>query len=82
MLENLNFYLSTVDSLVKQTEDNPCLGILLCRDKDTIEAEFSLRDIGKPMGISDFSLVEQLPDNLKSSLPTIDEIEQELTKLD
>lgn len=78
----LNFYLSAVDSLVKQTEDNPSIGILLCRDKDTIEAEFSLRDIGKPIGISEFLLVEQLPDNLKSSLPTIDEIEQELTKLD
>lgn len=77
----LNFYLSAVDSLVKQTDDNPTIGILLCRDKDNIEAEFALRDIGKPIGISEFTFVEQLPDNLKSSLPTIDEIEQELTKI-
>jgi len=77
----LNFYLSAVDSLVKQNDDNQTIGILLCRDKDNIEAEFALRDIGKPMGISEFILAEQLPENLKSSLPTIEEIEQELTKL-
>jgi predicted nuclease of restriction endonuclease-like (RecB) superfamily len=78
----LNFYLSAVDSTVKQTDDNPTIGILLCRDKDNIEAEFALRDIGKPMGISEFSFVDELPENLKSSLPTIDEIEEELTKWD
>ncbi|MDD2622575.1 MAG: PDDEXK nuclease domain-containing protein [Bacteroidales bacterium] len=77
----LNFYLSAVDSLVKQDDDNPTIGILLCRDKDNIEAEFALRDIGKPMGISEFTLLEHLPDNLKSNMPTINEIEQELTKL-
>jgi len=76
----LNFYLSAVDSLIKQADDNPTIGILLCRDKDNIEAEFALRDIGKPMGVSEFTLIEQLPDNLKSSLPTIEEIEQELKK--
>jgi len=76
----LNFYLSAVDSLVKQSDDKPTIGILLCRDKDNIEAEFALRDIGKPMGVSEFTLIEQLPDNLKSSLPTIDEIEKELKK--
>ena len=78
----LNFYLSAVDSLIKQVDDNPTIGILLCRDKDTVEAEFALRDIGKPIGISEFTLVEHLPEDLKSSLPTIDEIEQELTRLE
>jgi len=77
----LNFYLSAVDSLIKLTDDNPTIGILLCRDKDSIEAEFALRDIGKPMGVSEFTLVEQLPENLKSNLPSIEEIEQELNKL-
>lgn len=77
----LNFYLSALDSLVKQADDNPTIGILLCRDKDNIEAEFALRDIGKPMGISEFTLTEHLPENLKSSLPTIDEIEQELINI-
>lgn len=76
----LNFYLSAVDSLVKQPDDNATIGILLCRDKNNIEAEFALRDINKPMGVSEFELSEQLPDNLKSSLPTIEEIKNELKK--
>jgi hypothetical protein len=78
----LNFYLSAVDSLVKQDDDNPTIGILLCKDKNNLEAEFALRDINKPIGISELKLVENLPDNLKSSLPTIEEIEQELKRLD
>lgn len=73
----LNFYLSAVDSLVKQPEDKPTIGLLLCRYKNNIEAEFALRDINKPMGISEFQLTEILPENLKSSLPTIEEIEKE-----
>jgi hypothetical protein len=77
----LNFYLSAVDSLIKKTDDNPTIGILLCRDKNNIEAEFSLRDINKPIGISEFQITEILPENLKSSLPTIEELEQELSKL-
>lgn len=76
----LNFYLSAVDSIVKQEEDNPTIGILLCRDKNNFETEFALRDINKPMGISEFQLTEILPDNLKSSLPSIEEIENELNK--
>lgn len=78
----LNFYLSAVDSLIKQADDNPTIGILLCRDKETVEVEFALRDIGKPIGVSEFTLVEKLPENLKSSLPTIEEIEAELSNLD
>jgi len=74
----LNFYLSAVDSLVKQDDDNPTIGILLCRDKNNIEAEFALRDMNKPMGVSEFEFTEILPDNLKSSLPTVEEIENEL----
>lgn len=76
----LNFYLSAVDSLVKQEDDKPTIGILLCRDKNNIEAEFALRDINKPMGISEFQFTEILPEELKSSLPTIEEIEAELRK--
>jgi predicted nuclease of restriction endonuclease-like (RecB) superfamily len=76
----LNFYLSAVDSLVKQNDDNPTIGILLCRDKNNIEAEFALRDINKPMGISEFEFTEILPDEFKSSLPSIDELEAELKK--
>jgi hypothetical protein len=78
----LNFYLSAIDSLVKQEEDKPTIGILLCRDKNNIEAEFALRDINKPMGISEFQFTEIIPEELKSSLPTLDEIEKELSLKD
>ena len=74
----LNFYLSAVDSLIKQNDDKPTIGILLCRDKNTIEAEFALRDINKPIGVCEFQLTEAVPENLKSSLPTIEELEQHL----
>lgn len=77
----LNFYLSAVDSLVKSETDQPTIGILLCRDKNSVETEFALRDINKPMGVSEFQLTEILPDNLKSSLPSVAEIEEELKKL-
>lgn len=77
----LNFYLSAVDSLVKSETDQSTIGILLCRDKNNIETEFALRDINKPMGVSEFQLTEILPDELKSSLPSIEEIENELKKL-
>jgi predicted nuclease of restriction endonuclease-like (RecB) superfamily len=76
----LNFYLSAVDSLVKSDTDQPSIGILLCRDKNNFETEFALRDINKPMGVSEFQLTEILPDELKSSLPSIEEIENEFNK--
>ncbi|RTZ02341.1 YhcG family protein [Flavobacterium sp. GSP6] len=78
----LNFYLSAVDTLLKQEDDKPTIGILLCRDKNNIEAEFSLRDINKPMGISEFQFTEVVPDDLKSSLPSIEELENELKQLE
>jgi len=77
----INFYLSAVDTLLKQNEDQPSLGILLCKDKNNIEVEFALRDIGKPIGVSEFNFTEILPDELKSSLPTIEELEEELKTL-
>lgn len=78
----LNFYLSAVDTMVKQPDDKPTIGILLCRDKNNIETEFALRDMNKPMGVSEFQLTEIVPDELKSSLPSIEEIENELKKLE
>lgn len=72
--------MSAVDTLVKQDDDKPTIGIILCRDKNNIEAEFALRDINKPMGVSELSFTEILPEELKSSLPTIEELENELLK--
>lgn len=77
----LNFYLSAVDSLLKREDDQPTIGLLLCRDKNNIEVEFALRDMNKPMGVSEYTLVETLPDNLKGALPTVEEIEQDLQQL-
>lgn len=78
----LNFYLSAVDSLLKTDSDNPTIGILLCRDKNKIETEFALRDINKPMGVSEFALTEILPEELRSSLPTVEEIEEDMKQLE
>jgi predicted nuclease of restriction endonuclease-like (RecB) superfamily len=74
----LNFYLSAVDSLLKRADDQPTIGLLLCRDKNNIEVEFALRDMNKPMGVSEYTLVEALPDNLRGALPTVEEIENDL----
>lgn len=74
----LNFYLSAVDSLLKDETDKPTIGLLLCKEKNNIEAEFALRDLNKPIGVSEFTLTEILPEELKSSLPSIEEIENEL----
>jgi predicted nuclease of restriction endonuclease-like (RecB) superfamily len=76
----LNFYLSAVDSQIKKPDDNPTIGILLCKSKDKIEVEYALRDINKPMGISEYRLTEAIPDNIKAKLPTIEELENELEK--
>ncbi|SDD55278.1 Predicted nuclease of restriction endonuclease-like (RecB) superfamily, DUF1016 family [Pricia antarctica] len=74
----LNFYLSAVDSILKKESDNPTIGILLCKKKDKIEAEYALRDINKPMGISEYKLTEAIPENIKTKLPTIEELEEDL----
>jgi predicted nuclease of restriction endonuclease-like (RecB) superfamily len=77
----MNFYLSAVDTLLKQADDKPSIGILLCRDKNNIEVEFALRDLNKPIGVSEFTITEVLPEELKHSLPTVEELEQELENL-
>ena len=64
---------------LKRDDDQPTIGLLLCRDKNNIEVEFALRDMNKPMGVSEYTLLETLPDNLKGALPTVEEIEAELT---
>ena len=74
----LNFYLSAVDTQLKKDTDNQTIGILLCKKKDKIEAEYALRDISKPMGISEYKLSEAIPENLKTQLPSIEELENDL----
>ena len=75
----MNFYCSAVDDLLKHSTDQPTIGLILCQGKDRIFAEYSLRDIHKPIGISEYELTRALPDNLKGSLPSVEEIENELS---
>lgn len=74
----LNFYCSAVDDVLCREGDNRTIGLLLCKTKDRIKAEYALRDIQKPIGISDYELGQALPKNFRGSLPTIEEIEKEL----
>jgi predicted nuclease of restriction endonuclease-like (RecB) superfamily len=74
----LNFYIKAVDMLIRKDGDNPTIGILLCRNKDKLVAEYSLSDINKPMGVSEYKLTQQLPESLKKELPSIKEIESKL----
>lgn len=78
----MNFYCSAVDDILKHESDNPTVGLILCEKKDRVFAEYALKDINKPIGISQYELTKALPDDLKSSLPTIEEIEKELSDLD
>ncbi len=74
----MNFYLSAVDDLLRHPDDKPSLGLILCKAKNGIVAEYALRDIAKPLGISEFKHLEKLPEQLKGTLPTIEELEAEL----
>lgn len=75
----LNFYLSAVDDLLRTEGDGPTIGLILCRDKNRVLAEYALRDISKPIGVSTYDLGASLPDEIKTALPTIEQIEQELS---
>lgn len=74
----INFYLSAVDDLLRHPDDKPSIGIILCKSKNKIVAEYSLRDTNKPIGVSIYQLTEALPESLQGSLPSIEELESEL----
>jgi len=74
----MNFYLSAVDDMLRHPEDQPSIGLILCKAKNGIVAEYALRDVGKPLSIAEFRHLEKLPEQLKGTLPTIEEIEAEL----
>lgn len=74
----LNFYIKAVDEQIKTDRDEPTIGILLCKGRDKVVVEYAISDIHKPMGVSEYQLTQTLPDNLKSSLPSIKELEAEL----
>ena len=76
----MNLYLSAVDDLLRHVDDKPTIGLLLCKSKDRLVVEYALRGFDKPLGVAEWEtrLVESLPDELKGSLPSVDEIEKEL----
>ena len=76
----MNFYLSAVDDQLRHRDDQPTIGLLLCKEKDRLIVEYALRDVKKPIGVAEWRtrLVESLPRNLQSSLPTVAQIEAEL----
>ncbi len=77
----LNFYLSAVDNLIRDEElDQPSIGILLCKTKNRVIAEYALRDLNKPMGISTYKLKRALAEGMRRNLPTIEELETELER--
>jgi predicted nuclease of restriction endonuclease-like (RecB) superfamily len=76
----LGFYMAAVDDLMRKEGDNQTIGILLCKSKHKVVAEYALRNMSAPIGISEYTLAKALPKELKTSLPTIEEIEAELNE--
>ena len=81
-LGQLGFYLTAVDRQVKSEHDNPTIGLLLCKSKNKVVAEYALGDKTQPMGIAEYKLLESLPAELQTSLPSIEQIENELGGID
>lgn len=75
----MNFYLSAVDDILRHKDDHPSIGIILCKAKNKVIAEYALRDTRKPIGVSGYKLTETLPKNLKGELPSIKELETSLS---
>lgn len=76
----MNFYLSAVDDLLRHQDDQPSIGIILCKGRDDVVAEYALRDTKKPIGVSGYELTKALPESLRRNLPTIEQLEEELDK--
>ena len=74
----LNFYLSAVDGQLKKENDNPTIGLLLCKSKNNLVAEYSLKDMSKPMGISEYKVSSILPKELSSQLPSVEDIQKRI----
>jgi len=74
----LNFYLNLIDDTLKHATDQPSIGIIICKERNKVVAEYALRGMDKPIGVSEYQLTEKLPAALKGKLPTIEQIEEEL----
>jgi predicted nuclease of restriction endonuclease-like (RecB) superfamily len=78
----MNFYLSAIDDLLRHSGDQPSIGIIRCKSKNAVIAEYALQDTAKPIGISGYRATESLPANLKNNLPTIEDLEAELKTIE
>jgi len=76
----MNFYLSVIDDQLRHESDAPSIGLILCQDRNQIIAEYALRGVSKPIGVSEYELTRILPPKLQSALPTVEEIEAELAQ--
>jgi YhcG PDDEXK nuclease domain len=76
----MNFYLAAVDDLLRHPDDQPSIGLIICKTKDQVIAEYALRNSKTPVGVSEYRVTESLPTGLEGSLPTIEELEDELRK--
>lgn len=74
----LNFYLSAVDGILKKDTDNPSIGLLLCKSKNNLVAEYSLKDMSKPIGISEYKITNSLPEELEKQLPSVEDIQKRI----
>lgn len=78
----LNFYVTAVDKLLKQEEDYSTIGLLICKTKDETKVEWAFNGINKPLGVAAYELNNIIPEEIVSKLPTIEEVEQGLNKVD
>ena len=74
----LNFYLSAVDGILKKNVDNPSIGLLLCKSKNNLVAEYSLKDISKPLGVSEYKVTSNLTGELEKQLPSVEDIQNRI----
>ena len=74
----LNFYLSAVDGILKKENDNPSIGLLLCKSKNDLVAEYALKDMSKPIGVSEYRVTSNLPENLSKELPSVEDIQKRI----
>ena len=74
----VNFYLTAVDEQLRNKDDEPSIGILLCKDKDDVVLEFLLRDVHKPLGVARYQVTEKLPKQLAEAFPSVAELKRQL----
>lgn len=80
MADKMNFYLSALDNEVKSELDNPSVGLILCKNENRLVAEYALKDMTKPIGVSEYKLFDDLPNELQEALPTAEDIEARIIK--